>query len=567
MAKSLLFYLKGCVFILLRLIYFSRTMHKIKSFTRFWNARYGPHIVDLIAMLLLLLFALLFAIRYVNFDVHPIEDAAILMRYAQHLAQGYGIVWNIGEPPVDGATDFLFMVAVGGLVKAGMSLELAARFLGLASHILTVEVVYLSLRRLFNTPWLAAFGTGAFLIVGPGFYYVASYFGTTFFALFACLSWWAALTIIQNEETPKKSLLFALTSVTTGLIRPEGVFLTGFMLLAILFIKGWRASRYSILYFIGTFLLIGGMYFLWRWQYFGYPLPNPFYKKGGGLIHMDGLNASYVHTLTMCLLLWPAFIAGLFFAKTARKTIGFLIPIVGFTLSFILLSNNTNFLGRYQYAVLPIAAMVCWPITQGIREWVKLPDVSDMSLQQRLFFSALMVIIFAGAMKFEYDMSHVWFYDDGKYAVATMLSEYEGDGLRLATSESGLLPLYSQWKSLDAWGLNDQWIAHHGGMITEDYLKSFDPDIIVFHAYFSPITSSKYQDAWYEMVMVLKNYAEKNGYILAAAYGENPYETEYYYVRSNLPESAAIVASIRGMDYYSGLTGDKLTNYALEAGK
>ena len=69
------------------------------------------------------------------------------------------------------------------------------------------------------------------------------------------------------------------------------------------------------------------------------------------------------------------------------------------------------------------------------------------------------------------------------------------------------------------------------------------------------------------MVMMLKNYAEKSGFILAAAYGENPYETEYYYVRPNLPESAAIVAYIRGMDYYSGLTGDKLTNYALEAGK
>src|SRR5574341_2654005 len=34
-----------------------------------------------------------------------IDDAMISMRYAQHLAQGYGFVWNIGEKPVEGFTN------------------------------------------------------------------------------------------------------------------------------------------------------------------------------------------------------------------------------------------------------------------------------------------------------------------------------------------------------------------------------------------------------------------------------------------------------------------------------
>jgi hypothetical protein len=29
----------------------------------------------------------------------------ISMRYAQHLAQGHGLVWNIGEAPVEGFTN------------------------------------------------------------------------------------------------------------------------------------------------------------------------------------------------------------------------------------------------------------------------------------------------------------------------------------------------------------------------------------------------------------------------------------------------------------------------------
>ena len=44
----------------------------------------------------------LYATGYFNFGVLPHEDAAILMRYSQHLSQGHGIVWNIGDKPVDG---------------------------------------------------------------------------------------------------------------------------------------------------------------------------------------------------------------------------------------------------------------------------------------------------------------------------------------------------------------------------------------------------------------------------------------------------------------------------------
>ena len=80
----------------------------------------------------------------------PEEDAAILMRYSRHLAAGHGIVWNVGEAPVDGATDLLFMVLLAGLHAAGASLEAGARSLDLAAHALTVLVVYAGARRIFG---------------------------------------------------------------------------------------------------------------------------------------------------------------------------------------------------------------------------------------------------------------------------------------------------------------------------------------------------------------------------------------------------------------------------------
>ena len=72
---------------------------------------------DLLLSILLIVIALLYAVQFVDFSIPPFEDAAMLMRYAQHLAGGHGIVWNIGEHPVDGATDFLFMVVSAALIK------------------------------------------------------------------------------------------------------------------------------------------------------------------------------------------------------------------------------------------------------------------------------------------------------------------------------------------------------------------------------------------------------------------------------------------------------------------
>ena len=84
----------------------------------------------------LLLLTTLYIVRCFNFSCAPFEDAAMNMRYAKHLAEGHGIVWNIGEKPVDGATDFLFIVLVALFIKSGLSLEISVRLIGFLSHFL-----------------------------------------------------------------------------------------------------------------------------------------------------------------------------------------------------------------------------------------------------------------------------------------------------------------------------------------------------------------------------------------------------------------------------------------------
>ena len=125
-------------------------------------------LVDILLILTLCGIVVVYAVNAVDFSVPPFEDAAMLMRYSKHLSEGYGIVWNIGENPVDGATDFLFMVSVAGLSYLGLSLETGVRALGFISHLFTVILVYYGSRDLFKSQKFFSWLSAAFLALGPG---------------------------------------------------------------------------------------------------------------------------------------------------------------------------------------------------------------------------------------------------------------------------------------------------------------------------------------------------------------------------------------------------------------
>ena len=49
------------------------------------------------------------------------EDAYIMLRYADNLAHGRGLVWNLGGPPVEGATSFLFTAIEAAAISIATS--------------------------------------------------------------------------------------------------------------------------------------------------------------------------------------------------------------------------------------------------------------------------------------------------------------------------------------------------------------------------------------------------------------------------------------------------------------
>lgn len=518
------------------------------------------HRSDIAALFLLMAGTVGYALWCVDFSISPFEDAAMLMRYADHVAHGHGIVWNIGEKPVDGATDFLFMIVVAAAHKAGLPLENAVRFLTVLSHFATVTLVYSAMRAVQKSPVVPAALTALYIAVGPGLPLCAAYFGTSFFVLFVTLTWVLAQKILL-EERGSWTLFsaFALAGLVTGLIRPEGVIMAGLMAVSFLFVLPAKLFFRAACVFASVFLALGGIYFGWRWNYFGYPLPNPFYIKGGGLFYPDSLRESVGNMVALCFPFMLGYPLALRSRKTLRLGLAFALPITGSAVMWILLSNEMNFGGRFQYPLMPVAALSWYPLVKAFlaaRPPSRFPRTARTAV-------LLLLIPAVGLVGLRSAVScGISYFRDGRYEAALILRDYKDRNYTMAVTEAGLLPLFSQWKALDTWGLNDAVIAHHG-RLTEAYLAARKPELIVWHGYFSPAVEpdEKKTGRWSEMIMTLKRYAETNNYTLAVVFGVSSVHTHYYYVRSDLPEAAEIISRLRALRYTWSTTGEICRDY------
>ncbi len=515
---------------------------------------------DLIILVALSLVVLLMAWRLIGKNSVPFEDGAILMRYSKHFAEGHGIVWNIGEKPVDGATDFLFMALLAVLAKTGLSLEHAVIFTGVGSHLLTVWVLYFTLRATVKCSTWIALVSALVLIVGPGLNYVALYFGTPFFALWAVIAWSIAFRMVLGTDPHRTlSCWFGVACLLMALTRPEGVFLSLFMLLSLVTyyrISRIGASRETILWFVTIFVLLGGSYFLWHWHYFGYPLPNPYYKKGGGHLHFDSFSASTTNSAKYISIYGLVFFAGLLNRTTRARSLFVLTPLLLFASIWITMSNEMNHLRRFQYVILPLTCL-SWPMI--LTALLDLPAVQrrleSRSMRMGLSLLALAMVGITSAIQARQVARDTRFRtsQDDNYDIALALKRYSQEGYTLATSEAGLLPLYSDWRTVDAWGLNDAWIAHHGG-VTEEYLNRVAPEVIIFHAasdprdplHFSP--DQYWGDVgypWYSMSVVLSRYAVQHQYRLVGyKQGGDPAWYYYYFVKPDFKDSRAIAQQL-----------------------
>jgi hypothetical protein len=526
----------------------------------------------------------------------PMEDASMLLRYAQHLAAGDGIRWSLNQAPVDGATDFLYMALTATLSDLFRTdVITASRCVNIAAQLGSVTVIYTGARRLGGTSWLSA-SAALYLIAGPFIGLATACFGAPLFAFFLLACWSAGLRYALRSPTWPTALSMATLGLLAGLTRPEGVLIAALLLIATLYLArtapptptdlssrpesptkdfssrpeerssvverpAFRPAAPLLLAHALLFGILGTPYFAWHWHYFGYPLPNPFYIKGDGHLYPYSVEHAAMNLVTLLLPALPLVPLGWLNPATRRLTNALVFLLVAFALMWVLLSNQNNHFFRFQYAIVPLVLMTVPALANGIALLgAPGPDfrtrVSTAPARIPLTLAAVLATL--GSMLY---ISHTFDYyratEQGMRSFALRLQPLAARGYTMAVTEAGALPLYSQWNTIDALGLNDAYVAHHR-QIDDAYLDSFHPELILVHidssfpGEFAPhgLTHQPLSHDVFYNAEFLNFYAATHGYTLAAIWGSSPCNLHLYWLRPAFPDYATVLSDIRDHPYY-----------------
>ncbi|MCM8787145.1 MAG: hypothetical protein NC935_03735 [Candidatus Omnitrophica bacterium] len=394
---------------------------------------------------------------YLPSKTFPADDALILFRYAEIFAETGVIAYNYGKLPVEGATDFLWMIILAVLNKFGIKTWAGSLFISYISLLATAYIIYKLLetkkRVLFFLLiiFFLMFKTNLSALLG---------FSTLFFGL-------SILLCFYFEIKNKINYVFILAFLTC-LIRPDGFALVLPVIANVFFKKRIKISK-IVFKFALFFLLPGIIYFIWRFKYFGYLFPLPFYiKYYNKIINKESFIENIIFNLPFFIIILINYIYLLKNKININKNeIAFLI--LYFVFPFLFYSKITllqNVCNRFQHPFVIINFIILVLI------WKK------YFLKKIIFFSLTSLIIYSTPYFYK-AIGQIWLSQyENIYKVAFYFSKSIPKALFL-TTEAGIVPYYTKWETIDAFGLNTP--AYTKKIITSEDVKKLSPDIVLIN--------------------------------------------------------------------------------------
>ena len=416
-------------------------------------------------LVLLGIFAICIALfQIARYSCFTVDDAYISFRYAEHLANGEGLVFNNGEY-VEGYTNFLWVVLLGACRKIGADIQKSSLWLGAICSVLTVIITLLlaerfsqyGRREIFPT-WFVGL-TLVSLTLNPTFgVWAVAGLETPLFMFLLSLAVWQHLREIEKNGFAWSPLIFGLLALT----RPEG---TMFFTLTLLHDAtcSWRYAPQKIRLtkiagMIGLFAIIAVPHLLWRWSYYGSLFPNTYYAKvSGGGLRLSGIK--YVVDFFLSFGGVAFFlVCCVFFAyrrwKEYRTT--YFLLLFGVSLAyFIYVGGDWMPSFRFFAPLLPIY-FLC--IQAGMQELYLLLRQSNRLLS--VAASLTLIVVFWGNLGYSlYTTPPINTQNDGHFVIGHLLKEQAKPGDILAAIDIGAMAYFSRIRTIDYFGLTDAHIA------------------------------------------------------------------------------------------------------------
>jgi hypothetical protein len=256
---------------------------------------------------------------------YVVDDVYINLRYARHLVEGAGLVFNPGER-VEGYTNVTVVLLAALFLRFGldpvMGLKVVAPLAGLACLWLVGRLERLlapaeTFGRLPLSPLLL-------LPLGAFVYWAFCPMGTMEFTALLL----AGIVLLLRERAGGRWLGSGLVFAVLAVTRPEGIYAFAVLTLACLLAdrvhgRGWRHLGGHVAN-VACVAVALGAYTAWRYRYFGELLPNTYHAKVTG---GTGQLATGLRYLASWLLAFPVLglslllpVAALLRRSRARRT-------------------------------------------------------------------------------------------------------------------------------------------------------------------------------------------------------------------------------------------------------
>ena len=465
------------------------------------------------------------------------DDAFISFRYARNLAQGHGLVFNVGER-VEGYTNFLWTAILSLFYREDPDLPRAAQLLGGIFSIATVGVLVLigrtGLLRPFRGPLVLVVGPLLLCLSEPWAAWTVGGLENVLSGFLLALCFWTYLLYLGSGRrialaSCALSLALAVLNHPSNLL--FAVALGGQLLLQNI---DWgrqpqveparatwsdsaharRMPRAHALLFCLVFLVPVSTWTVWRLGYYGDLLPNTFYAKVGftPLVLLRGLR--YLVEVIQGFALPCAGTVALAIVLARRRLLHHPASILPVTV--LLYTGYLVAVGGEQFpafralvVLLPFLALILQCVVNelctalGSRQ-----PTPSRTLQQAAGVGLVFALIVAGYVYPLYASARNRILDEalrlGRTALSTAaalrLKEALPPETLFAHSGAGLIAYYTNFRWIDTLGLTDRHIGHTSGVDIGKgaaghekgdgaYVWSRKPDYVMFPGY--PISDRK----------------------------------------------------------------------------
>lgn len=402
--------------------------------------------------LLTFCFLYLFVLQVNAIWSFTIDDMFITLRYAKHWAEGNGILWNIGAPPVEGYSNFSFLVLARIAYALHLNPVLVLKSTGVIGlFLLNIALFYLS--RLWVKPRFALIPLFWLLGYCGEIIWSVSGLETSLYQALIVACVYFILKGLGYRAYPKnlnglRLHYFVLSGVLlaiAGMTRPEASALMMLFvgIVGLYALKDARVWR-------GFFLLLGVLlacympYFIWRVHYFGHVFPNSVYCKGLVDVWNLVLNKHYLQFI------WPFVLCALPLLKYKRDK-GFLFLCLPSVCYLMLCIGADPIVAFYNRLFLP-AFVLFLPLT--------LVSLVKMCHKPWLVyvFSGLFCVFFIPMMSladYHYFAENPRRGEALRQHVVHWLDAHTSSRQSVVLADSGLIPYRSDLNFIDSYCLNN----------------------------------------------------------------------------------------------------------------